>query len=150
VEPLIRRAWLVEALNLGFVPRHTMTWTSPQTMQAAGLWIGFGRVLDSLGWVSFRAGQLDQAGLFLSGGRLACRCSLTLAISMQTTEPSGPRHVSQGLSQKPEERLPRLGRAGPARSPARAGGRDAGLSCNAPLRGELRAKAGSRCVAERG
>jgi len=76
VEPLIKKKpGGVEPLNFwGFVAAdhgYDLGKASKRLQAAAALEPGAGAVLDSLGWVSFRAGELDKAALFLEqAGRL--------------------------------------------------------------------------------
>jgi Flp pilus assembly protein TadD len=74
---------------------------------------GSGAVLDSLGWVSFRAGQLDKAGLFLEqAGRLdPVDAEILTHLGDLYAKRSEPERAAaayrKALSQKPEERLRR-------------------------------------------
>jgi tetratricopeptide (TPR) repeat protein len=118
VEPLIKKKpGSVEALNFwGFVAAdhsHDLDKARKRLQAAAALDPGSGAVLDSLGWVSFRAGQLDQAGLFLEqAGRLDPVDAEILAhlgdLYAKRSEPErAAATYRKALSQKPEERLRR-------------------------------------------
>jgi Tfp pilus assembly protein PilF len=118
VEPLIKKKpGSVDALNFwGFVAAdhgHDLDKARKRLQAAAALDPGSGAVLDSLGWVSFRAGQLDKAGLFLEqAGRLDPADAEILShlgdLYAKRSEPE--RAVAayrKALNQKPEERLRR-------------------------------------------
>lgn len=118
VEPLIKKKpGSVEALNFwGFVAAdhgHDLDKARKRLQAAAALEPGSGAVLDSLGWVSFRAGQMDKAALFLEqAGRLEPGDAEILShlgdLYAKRSEPE--RAVAayrKALSRKPEERLRR-------------------------------------------
>jgi tetratricopeptide (TPR) repeat protein len=118
VEPLIKKKpGSVEVLNFwGFVAAdhgHDLDKARKRLQAAAALEPGAGAVLDSLGWVSFRAGQLDKAGVFLEqAGRLDPADAEILShlgdLYAKRSEPE--RAVAayrKALSQKPDERLRR-------------------------------------------
>ena len=118
VEPLIKKKpGSVEVLNFwGFTAAdhgHDLDKARKRLQAAAALEPGSGAVLDSLGWVSFRAGQLDKAGLFLEqAGRLDPTDAEILAhlgdLYAKRSEPERAAGAyRKALSQKPEERLRR-------------------------------------------
>jgi Tfp pilus assembly protein PilF len=118
VEPLIKKKpGSVEALNFwGFVAAdhsHDLDKARKRLQAAAALDPGSGAVLDSLGWVSFRAGQLDKAGLFLEqAGRLdPVDAEILTHLGDLYAKRSEPERAAaayrKALSQKPEERLRR-------------------------------------------
>ena len=118
VEPLIKKKpGSVEALNFwGFVAAdhsHDLDKARKRLQAAAALDPGSGAVLDSLGWVSFRAGQLDQAGLFLEqAGRLdPVDAEILTHLGDLYAKRSEPERAAatyrKALGQKPEERLRR-------------------------------------------
>jgi tetratricopeptide (TPR) repeat protein len=118
VEPLIKKKpGSVEALNFwGFVAAdhgHDLDKARKRVQAAAALDPGSGAVLDSLGWVSFRAGQLDRAGLFLEqAGRLdPVDAEILTHLGDLYAKRSEPERAAaayrKALSQKPEERLRR-------------------------------------------
>jgi hypothetical protein len=118
VEPLIKKKpGSVEALNFwGFVAAdhgHELAKARKRLQAAAALEPGAGAVLDSLGWVSFRAGQLEQAGLFLGqANRLDPADAEILAhlgdLYAKRSEPErAAAAYRKALSKKPEERLRR-------------------------------------------
>ncbi len=118
VEPLIKKKpGSVEALNFwGFVAAdhgHDLDKARRRVQAAAALDPGSGAVLDSLGWVSFRAGQLDKAALFLEqAGRLDPVDAEILThlgdLYARRAEPERAAEAyRKALSQKPEERLRR-------------------------------------------
>ena len=118
VEPLIKKKpGSVEALNFwGFVAAdhgHDLDKARKRLQAAAALEPGAGAVLDSLGWVSFRAGQLEQAGLFLEqANRLDPADAEILAhlgdLYAKRSEPErAAAAYRKALSKKPEERLRR-------------------------------------------
>jgi tetratricopeptide (TPR) repeat protein len=118
VEPLIKKKpGSVEALNFwGFVAAdhgHDLDKARKRLQAAAALEPGAGAVLDSLGWVSFRAGQLEQAGLFLEqAGRLDPGDAEILAhlgdlYAKRSERERAAAAYRKALSKKPEERLRR-------------------------------------------
>jgi tetratricopeptide (TPR) repeat protein len=118
VEPLIKKKpGSVEALNFwGFVAAdhgHDLDKARKRGQAAAALDPGSGAVLDSLGWVSFRAGQLDKASLFLEqAGRLdPVDAEILTHLGDLYAKRSEPERAAaayrKALSQKPEERLRR-------------------------------------------
>jgi Tfp pilus assembly protein PilF len=118
VEPLIKKKPnSVEVLNFwGFVAAdhgHDLDRARRRLQAAAALEPGTGAVLDSLGWVSFRAGQLDKAGLFLEqAGRLDLADAEILShlgdLYAKRSEPErAAAAYRKALSHKPEERLRR-------------------------------------------
>jgi len=118
VEPLIKKKpGSVEALNFwGFVAAdhgRDLDNARKRLQAAAALEPGAGAVLDSLGWVSFRAGQLDKAGLFLEqAGRLDPGDAEILShlgdLYAKRSEPErAAAAYRKALSKKPEERLRR-------------------------------------------
>jgi tetratricopeptide (TPR) repeat protein len=118
VEPLIKKKpGSVEALNFwGFVAAdhgHDLDKARKRVQAAAALDPGSGAVLDSLGWVSFRAGQLDKASLFLEqAGRLdPVDAEILTHLGDLYAKRSEPERAAaayrKALSQKPEERLRR-------------------------------------------
>jgi tetratricopeptide (TPR) repeat protein len=118
VEPLIKKKpGSVEALNFwGFVAAdhgHDLDKARKRLQAAAALEPGAGAVLDSLGWVSFRAGQLEQASLFLEqANRLDPADAEILAhlgdLYAKRSEPErAAAAYRKALSKKPEERLRR-------------------------------------------
>jgi tetratricopeptide (TPR) repeat protein len=118
VEPLIKKKpGSVEALNFwGFVAAdhsHELDKAQRRLQAAAALEPGTGAVLDSLGWVSFRAGQLDKAGMFLEqAGRLDLGDAEILShlgdFYVKRSEPErAAAAYRKALSHKPEERLRR-------------------------------------------
>lgn len=118
VELLIKKKpGSVEALNFwGFVAAdhdHDLDRARKRLQAAAALDPGSGAVLDSLGWVSFRAGQLDKAGLFLEqAGRLdPVDAEILTHLGDLYAKRSEPDRAAaayrKALSQKPEERLRR-------------------------------------------
>ena len=118
VEPLIKKKPnSVEVLNFwGFVAAdhsHDLDRARRRLQAAAALEPGTGAVLDSLGWVSFRAGQLDKAGVFLEqAGRLDLADAEILShlgdLYAKRSEPErAAAAYRKALSHKPEERLRR-------------------------------------------
>jgi len=118
VEPLIKKKPnSVEVLNFwGFVAadhNHDLDRARRRLQAAAALEPGTGAVLDSLGWVSFRAGQLDKAGVFLEqAGRLDLADAEILShlgdLYAKRSEPErAAAAYRKALSHKPEERLRR-------------------------------------------
>jgi len=118
VEPLIKKKPnSVEVLNFwGFVAAdhsHDLDKARNRLQAAAALGPGAGAVLDSLGWVSLRAGQLDKAGIFLEqAGRLDLADAEILAhlgdLYAKRSEPErAAAAYRKALSHKPEERLRR-------------------------------------------
>ncbi len=118
VEPLIKKKPnSVEVLNFwGFVAAdhgHDLDKARRRLQAAAALEPGTGAVLDSLGWVSFRAGQLDKAGIFLEqAGRLDLADPEILShlgdLYAKRSEPErAAAAYRKALSHKPEERLRR-------------------------------------------
>jgi len=118
VEPLIKKKpGSVEALNFwGFVAAdhgHDLDKARKRVQAAAALDPGSGALLDSLGWVSFRAGQLDKAGLFLEqAGRLnPVDAEILTHLGDLYAKRAEPERAAaayrKALSQKPEERLRR-------------------------------------------
>jgi tetratricopeptide (TPR) repeat protein len=118
VEPLIKKKpGAVEVLNFwGFVAAdhgHDLEKARKRLQAAAALEPGTGAVLDSLGWVSFRAGELDKAGVFLEqAGRLDPADAEILAHLGDLYAKRSERERAAGayrkaLGQKPEERLRR-------------------------------------------
>ena len=118
VEPLIKKKpGSVEVLNFwGFVAAdhgHDLDKAQRRLQVAAALEPGTGAVLDSLGWVNFRAGQLDKAGLFLEqAGRLDPADAEILShlgdLYAKRSEPErAAATYRKALSKKPEERLRR-------------------------------------------
>ncbi len=118
VEPLIRKKpGSVEVLNFwGFVAAdhgHDLDKAQRRLQAAAALEPGTGAVLDSLGWVSFRAGQLDKAGVFLEqAGRLdPADAEILTHLGDLYAKRSEPERAAgayrKALSKKPEERLRR-------------------------------------------
>ena len=118
VEPLIKKKpGSVEALNFwGFVAAdhgHDLDKARKRVQAAAALDPGSGAVLDSLGWVSFRAGQLDKAALFLEqAGRLdPVDAEILTHLGDLYAKRAEPERAAaayrKALSQKPEERLRR-------------------------------------------
>jgi len=118
IEPLIKKKPnSVEVLNFwGFVAAdhgHDLDKARKRLQTAAALEPGAGAVLDSLGWVSLRAGQLDKAGLFLEqAGRLDLADAEILAhlgdLYAKRAEPERAAEAyRKALSHKPEERLRR-------------------------------------------
>ncbi len=118
VEPLIKKKPnSVEALNFwGFVAAdhgHDLDKARRRLQAAAALEPGTGAVLDSLGWVGFRAGQLDKAGLFLEqAGRLDLADAEILShlgdLYAKRSEPErAAAAYRKALSHKPDERLRR-------------------------------------------
>ena len=118
VEPLIKKKPnSVEVLNFwGFVAAdhsHDLDRARRRLQAAAALEPGTGAVLDSLGWVSFRAGQLDKASAFLEqAGRLDLADAEILShlgdLYAKRSEPErAAAAYRKALSHKPEERLRR-------------------------------------------
>jgi tetratricopeptide (TPR) repeat protein len=118
VEPLIKKKPnAVEVLNFwGFVAAdhgHDLDKARKRLQTAAALEPGAGAVLDSLGWVSLRAGQLDKAGIFLEqAGRLDLADPEILShlgdLYAKRSEPERAREAyRKALSHNPEERLRR-------------------------------------------
>jgi len=118
VEPLIKKKPnSVEVLNFwGFVAAdhsHDLDRARRRLQAAAALEPGTGAVLYSLGWVSFRAGQLDKAGVFLEqAGRLDLADAEILShlgdLYAKRSEPErAAAAYRKALSHKPEERLRR-------------------------------------------
>ena len=118
VEPLIKKKPnSVEVLNFwGFVAadhNHDLDRARRRLQAAAALEPGTGAVLDSLGWVSFREGQLDKAGVFLEqAGRLDLADAEILShlgdLYAKRSEPErAAAAYRKALSHKPEERLRR-------------------------------------------
>jgi tetratricopeptide (TPR) repeat protein len=118
IEPLIKKKpGAVELLNFwGFVAadhNHNLDKARKRLQTAAALEPGAGAVLDSLGWVSFRAGELDKAALFLEqAGRLDPADAEILThqgdLYAKRLEPDrAAAAYRKALGQKPDERLRR-------------------------------------------
>jgi tetratricopeptide (TPR) repeat protein len=107
----------VELLNFaGFVAadhNHELSTARKRLQSAAARDPGSSALLDSLGWVSFRAGELDRAGLFLEqAGRLDPNDAEILThlgdLYAKRAEPArAVASYRKALEQKPDERLRR-------------------------------------------
>ena len=118
IEPLIKKKpGAVELLNFwGFVAadhNHNLDKARKRLQTAAALEPGAGAVLDSLGWLSFRAGELDKAAMFLEqAGRLDPADAEILThqgdLYAKRLEPDrAAAAYRKALGQKPDERLRR-------------------------------------------
>jgi tetratricopeptide (TPR) repeat protein len=118
VEGLIKlKPGAVELLNFwGFVAAdhgHDLPLARKRLQSAAAREPGSSALLDSLGWVSFRVGELDRAGLFLEqAGRLDPHDAeiLTHLGDLYAKRAESARAVlsyRKALEQKPDERLRR-------------------------------------------